>query len=329
VGFLAPSRLRPLRPGGTCRRMQPRRLATVLLVFGLLRGASAEVVNRIIATIDGDPVTQRDLDQFVKDRKAEGQDRQTVIQALITDKLLEREIKSAGIEVKGEEVDRAIAEIRMQNHMDDGEFQKAIQAQGFTLEGFRRKVKEEMERNELVNREVRSRVNVSPQEIERYYEAHKDDYAGGDAVTLSDIVIRPVKNEPEAVQQAGQMAAAVAAEARSGNFSELAQKYSQVPSAREGGLLGTFQKDELDPRLATAAFKMKVGEVSDPIPTPTGLHIIRVEKFSTASGKGGLRKLDDVKDDIREQLYKQMIGERFQEFLSTTLRDRHHVELLD
>jgi len=303
------------------------RLAIVALVLGAAAFAPAEVVNRIIATIDGDPITQHELDTFAKDRKAEGQDRDTVLQALITDKLLAKEVKKAGIDIKPEEVDRAVDDIRQQNHLDEAQFTKALHEQGFTPESFRRKVKDEMERNELVNREVRGRVNVSPQEIERYYEAHKADYAGGDKVTLSDIVLRPSKDDPGQMRQLAELSKQVVAEART-DFPAAARKYSSAPSARDGGLLGTFDKNELDPRLAAVAFKMRVGDVSDPIPTSTGIHIIRVEGFSGGNGKDG-RKLDDVKDEIREELYRQQIGTRFQEFLGTKLRERYHVEVLN
>ncbi len=291
--------------------------------------ARGEIVNRIIATIDGDPVTQHELDQFAKERKADGQDHDAVLQALITDLLMQKEIKKAGIEVKSDDVDRAVDDIRNQNRLDEAGFAKAIKDQGFTMEGFRRKVKDELERNELVNREVRGRVNVSPQEIERYYEAHKSDYSGGDKVTLSDIVLRPTKNDPEEMRRLATLAKQVAEQAKSGNFADVARHYSTAPSAQDGGLLGTFEKGELDARLAAVAFKMKVGEVSDPIPTNTGIHIIRVEQFSGGGSKDTTRKLDDVKDEIREELYKQQIGTRFQEFLSTKLRERHHVELLN
>lgn len=306
--------------------MLHRPMATVVLLLALAGAAPAETVNRIIATIDGEPLTQHELDDFIKERKAEQQARDQVVEALITDRLLQKEIKAAGIEAKKEDVDRALNEIKHQNRMSDEDFQKAIKDQGFTIEAFRKKLKDEIERNELVNREVRGRVSVSPQEIERYYEQHKDEYgSGGDKVTVSDILLRAEAPQPADIVKLSETANQIAQQARAGDFAELARKYSMGPGRDDGGLLGTFSRDELDPKLADVAFRMKQGEVSDPIPTGTGFHILRVEKFTGGKPRG----LDDVKDDIREELYKQQINTRFQDFLVKTIRERHHVEMFD
>lgn len=306
--------------------MLHRLLATVLVLFALSGAACAETVNRIIATIDGEPITEHELATFTQERKAEKQERPQIIEALVTDRLLQKEIKSAGIEAKKDEVDKAVADIRQSNKMNEEDFLKALKEQGMTMESFRAKIKEEIERNELVNREVRGRVNVSPQEIQRYYEQHKDEYgSGGDKVTVSDIMLRVDPKEPGDVVKLSETANQIAQQARTGDFAELARKYSMGPGRDDGGLLGTFSKDELDPKLGEAAFKMKQGEVSDPIPTSTGFHILRVEKFTGGKPRG----LDDVKDQIREELYKQQINTRFQDFLVKTIRERHHVEMFD
>ena len=295
-----------------------------LLIF--VASARAEIVNRIIATIDGEPVTEHELTAFARERKADGQERGKIIDGLITDRLLEKETKAANIEAKKEDIDRAVADLRQQNKMNDDEFAKALKDQGFTSDAFRKKLKEEIERNELMNREVRGRVNVSPQEIKRYYEEHKEEYgSGSDKVTVSDILLRAELKDPSDVVKLSEAARKIADEARAGDFAELAKKYSMGPGRDEGGMLGTFSKDELEPKLAAAAFKMKQGEVSDPIPTNTGFHIIRVDRFSGGKPRG----LDDVKDDIRETLYKQQINNRFQDFMVKTIRERHHIELLD
>jgi peptidyl-prolyl cis-trans isomerase SurA len=301
-------------------------LATAVAVLFMVATPRAEIVNRIIATIDGEPITEHELTEFAKERNAHGKERSTLIEGLITDRLLATEIKTANIEAKKEDIDRALADVQQQNKMGADDFAKALKEQGFTMDSFRKKLKEEIERNELLNREVRGRVNVSPQEIKRYYDEHKDEYgSGSDKVTVSDILLRGEVKDPGDVMKLSEAARRLAEEARTGDFAALARQYSMGPGREEGGLLGTFSKDELDPKLAAAAFKMKQGEVSDPIPTATGFHIIRVEKFSG----GKPRSLDDVKDDIRETLYKQQISTRFQDFLVKTIRERHSVVLLD
>src|SRR5205809_201156 len=153
------------------------RVAALVLPVLLAGAARAEITNRIVATIDGEPVTAHELRRYAKEHAAPGTPDAQVLEALITDKLLEKEIKAQGITAREDEIDRYIEEIRQRNGMDRERFQAALAAQGLSLETYRARVKSELEKAALVNREIRQHVNVSPEEIRRYYDAHLDDYA--------------------------------------------------------------------------------------------------------------------------------------------------------
>src|SRR5207247_10115705 len=101
-----------------------------------------------------------------------------------TAKLLEEEIKPQGITAGDDEIDGYIQEIQSRNGMDEARFTHALAEQGMTRESYRLKVKNEIEKAQLVNREIRQRVNVSPEEIRRYYDAHLDDYAIAERVRV-------------------------------------------------------------------------------------------------------------------------------------------------
>src|SRR5262249_30724790 len=145
-------------------------LATVVWVVV----ARAEVANRIVATIDGEPITAHELQQYAKDRDTGGAGSRQVLEALITEKLLEREIKALGIVARDDEIDRYIHEVQTRTGMDDARFHQAITQQGMTWEAYRAKVKGEIEKAQLVNREISQHVNISPEEIQRYYDQHLD-----------------------------------------------------------------------------------------------------------------------------------------------------------
>jgi len=95
--------------------------------------------------------------------------------------------------------------------------------------------------------------------------------------------------------------------------------------ALPGGELGTFKRGDMDRDLEAVAFKLEPKKVSEPILTGGGFHLLRVDERIAA----GRRPLDEVKDDIRESLYNDALEERFQNWLSRDLRERHHVEVLD
>jgi len=297
-------------------------LATVLWVVA----ARAEVANRIVATIDGEPITAHELRQYAKDRDTGGAGGRQVLEALITDKLLEREIKALGIVARDDEIDRYIREVQARTGMDDARFQQAIKSQGMTWEAYRAKVKGEIEKAQLVNREIRQHVNISPEEIRRYYDQHLDDYAIAERIRVRDIFISADSSEDDALEHARAKAEEVRKLALSGrDFATLARQYSEGPGADKGGELGTFSRGEMEGDLEEVLLRLKPGEISEPVRSGGGFHLLRVDE-RIASGH---KPLDEVKEDIREALYNEALETRFQQWLSRDLRERHHVEVLD
>ena len=211
--------------------------AALCLAVAFAAAARAEIANRIIATVDGDPITAYELQRYARDRNAEQQPERTVLQALITDKLLEKEIKANGIAARDEEIDRYIREIRERNNMDEAAFARALTAQGLTPEQYRARVKAEIERAQLVNREIRQRVNVTPEEIGRYYDAHRSDYTIAERVKVRDILfVVDAGATDEEVERVRAKATEVRDLARKGrDFSDLARQFSEGPGADKGG----------------------------------------------------------------------------------------------
>jgi peptidyl-prolyl cis-trans isomerase SurA len=310
--------------------MPPRSVSRVAVVLGLglsVLPARAEVVNRIVATIDGEPITAHELRRYSEERGPAGVPEAAVLQALITEKLLEKEIKVQGIAARDEEVTRYVEEIQARNGMDEERFAKALAAQGMTLEAYRAKVKSEIERVQLVNREIRQRVNVSPEEIQRYYDGHREKYAISERVRVRDILfaVDPGADD-ETVVRERQKALEVRQMALDGaDFGALARQFSEGPGAAKGGEIGVFSRGAMEGPLDEAAFALKTNEVSEPVRTGAGFHLLRVEERIDE----GHRPIDEVRDEIRESLYNEALEQRFQDWLSNELRERHHVEVLD
>jgi peptidyl-prolyl cis-trans isomerase SurA len=292
--------------------------------------ASAEVVNRIIATVDGEPVTQHQLDTFIR-TNARGVDPATVSEAdrsraldvLITDMLIQAESSAVGVKASSEDVDRYIAQIKQKNNLDDAKLEQALANQGLTLETYREQVRKEIEKSQLLSRQIRARVNITPEEIERYYKAHLDEYAAPETVGVRMIFL---KLSPDAGQEEVDSVMARAKEirgrlAKGEDFAKLAQQFSEGPGADKGGDVGTMGKGQMLPELEAAAFKLKEKQISDPIRTQAGVAILQVNKKESASHT----KLDDVKDDIKEKLYSEAIESRYQRWLEEDLRKAHAV----
>ena len=302
-------------------------LASVFLSAAV---SPAEVVDKILATVDGEPITLYQLKQFA-DRNIRGRqlstamDQGQMLDALITDTIVEKEVGEKGIVVRDEDIDHYVDGIKERNKIDDEQLKQALQAQGLSLEAYRAQIRQDIQRQQLVTREIRGKVSVTPEEVQRYYDAHLSEYSTPARLQVAHILFRL---DPDAPSDRVAALTAKAQEVhqrikKGADFAEMAKQYSEDPSGQNGGSLGWFKQGELLDTIEKAAGALKVGEVSEPVRTKVGLHIIKLEGREGESHQ----KLDDLADQIKQQLYSAALEERFQKWLSEDLRQRHHVEL--
>ncbi len=158
---------------------------------------------------------------------------------------------------------------------------------------------------EYLSKEVLPKVKpVSDKEVKTYYESHKKEFVNPKAIHARHILIPVSQNaSPEEVQAALKKAEMIRKKALKGeNFAKLAQKYSADPGTKDkGGDLGFFTKGQMIEDFEKAAFALKPGQISKPIRTAFGFHIIKVEEVRPATQKS----FAEVKDQIREQLQQQ------------------------
>jgi peptidyl-prolyl cis-trans isomerase SurA len=306
-----------------------RPAAIFVLALLVAAPATAEMVNRIVATVDGDPITAHEVRRYGEARKARDVPHEALLEAVITERILTKEIAARKITARKEDVDRYVEETIARNKLTPEQFEKALKEQGMTLEQYRVRVKSEMERTQLLGQELRSEPpEVGDDEVRRYYDDNKDDFAQRSHVTVRDIffAFRPEMTQKD-VMAVIERAKNVKRMLDSGqSFDGLARKYTEGPGADRGGLLGSFGRGEMEPQLEHVAFALPVGQVSPPVVSPQGVHLLKLE---AAQNAGAAVPFDDVKDDIRQALVNQKLDERFREWVATNLRTRHHVEVLN
>ena len=291
------------------------------------------VVNRILALVDGDPITLYEIKDFaagdprMKDSLPTHQ--ADVLDLLITKHLIEKEVEKQGIKVQDADIDRYIANIKERNKINDEQLDAALAQQGLTRERYRAQVREELQRAQLINREIRGKVSVSPEDIERYQKEHPSESAdsGQAEVSISQIFLKlPADAMPEQVETVQAHADKIYDALKGGaDFAALAASESEDGTGKSGGKLGTFKQSELRDDLAEAISGLKVGEISKPVRSSSGIHIVRVdERF----GPGANKSVADGKtDEIKEQLYAKALEDRYNRWLKEDLRQRHHVEI--
>jgi len=293
--------------------------------------ASATTLNKILATVDGEPITMYQLKQY-GERNIRGRqsgaapDTSQLLDALITDKLIEKEVSDKGIVVRDEDIDHYIEGIKQRNKLDDQALKDALAAQGLTPETYRTQIREEIQKAQLMNREIRGKVNVTPEEVQRYYEKHLSEYSTPERMHVAHIVFRlaPDASSDQVVAVTAKAQEVYQRIKKGADFAEMAKQYTEDSSGPNGGDLGWFKVGEMLDDLEKVAVQLKAGEVSEPVRTKFGLHIIKLEGREGASHQ----KLDELADQIKEQLYNAALEDRFQKWLTDDLRKRHNVEML-
>ena len=156
---------------------------------------------------------------------------------------------------------------------------------------------------------MRPETTVSREELQAYYDQHRDDYRVPEQVSVSHILIKtPLpgpdgKVDPKGVEEARKKAEDVLKQVKAGgNFAELAKKYSEDPgSGKNGGSLGFIGRGRTVPEFEKAAFSLAKGATSDLVQSSYGFHIIRVDDKQAAH----VKTLDEVKDQIEESIKQQ------------------------
>ncbi|BCO10066.1 peptidylprolyl isomerase [Desulfolithobacter dissulfuricans] len=320
-------------------------LTACILLFTCIHPIyAADIVDRVVAVVNDDVITLSEVNQEGKalfkriaeqvppDRLEEAlqQARQNVIEELIDKKILQQEARKYDLKVTDEEVDRALQRILERNNTTMEQFRSELAAVGMDEQQYRENLRSQILSSKLVNMEVRSKVIIPEEKIIDYYDTHYMERMGDGGYYLLQIGINVDPNDPDperARAEARKKAEQIREQALAGeDFKELARKYSDLPSAADGGDIGVFKADEMAPAMREAVISLKPGEISELVETSSGFQI-----FKLLSSKQGqiVAKVpyDEVKEEIRNILYQQETKELFDNWLKK-MRENAYIKIL-
>lgn len=312
--------------------------ATAAILFFPVVLFGDTVVEEIVARVNNSIITRTQYQresQLLKD-DCERQDNprpdqdcsqgtKDVLRGLIDRQLLLEKGKELGITAETEVVKR-LDDIRKQmklSSMDD--LEKAAAAQGMSYEDFKQNLKTDIITQQVIQREVAPHINVSNEEVRRFYERHKSELSHPEQVRLSEILISTDDAGNDDTKLAADKAKAddILKQIRAGaSFEDLAKKESQDPSGAQGGNLGEFPRGKLAKQLEDTTFAMKVGDVSDVIRTRQGFVILKV----TAHSQAGTPAFKEVEDRVRDAVYMQKMQPAMRDYLKK-LREQAYIDI--
>jgi len=294
---------------------------------------AARVVERIVARVNNEIITEKQFDrekQKLRTQLAEqysGADLEQAYQEqsknllrdLIDQDLMVQKAKDLDIKVESDVVNRE-DEIRKEGHFNTlQDLQSEVEKQGLIWEDFEDNIRRQLLMQNVIGREVGSRVVVTREDCRKYYEAHKKDMVFPEGVHLTQILISTENRKPEEAQQRGKEALA---ELKSGaKWADVVTKYSDQRTA-EGGDIGFVKTDSMTPDLAATLAKLDEGQNTDLIETKYGYVILKVLERH----KAGQATFEESEQRISNMLYDQQMQPALREYLRT-LRTESYIYL--
>ncbi|HKT72478.1 MAG TPA: peptidylprolyl isomerase [Steroidobacteraceae bacterium] len=249
--------------------------------------------------------------------------RQQVLERLVLQELQSQRAARAGLKVPDEALNSALQEVAQRNNIALAQLPEALASQGIDYALYREEIRKELTLGLLRQRDVLQRITVTPREIDQFIEKQAKAPSEHNEFNVSHILIAvPQAATPEQVEEAGKKAADVAKRAKAGeDFAKLAVAYSNSQTALDGGALGWRKGSELPTFLTDVVVSLKPGQVSDPLRTPTGFHIIKVNEVRGADARAIidqvhvrhiLMKTTELADDATVRQKLEAIRERIQ-----------------
>lgn len=315
-------------------------LATLTLATVCLAADNPPVVvDQIVAKVNGDIVSQDELQRSVREAtqelKAQGasnsqieseieKHRKDNLRDRIDELLLTQRGKELNINIDSD-VSKYLANLRRQSKITDTEkFHEYIRQQsGMSYEDFLSETKNQFLTREVVGQEVGRHINISDKDIADYYNAHKQDFVREEKVYLSEILISTEGKDDAGVAAAEKKAKQMAEDASKGQrFTDLARENSDASTAKEGGTLGGYKKGDLNKPIEDAIWNLSKGAVTQPIKLPTGFEVFKIDDHT----KAGLESIADAKPEIENILYGPKMQPKMREYL-TQLRKQAFLQI--
>jgi peptidyl-prolyl cis-trans isomerase SurA len=210
--------------------------------------------------------------------------------------------------------------------MSDQDLRRALELDGISYDDYRKQIKDRMLRTRLVNREVKSKIVITDEDVKAYYDAHQSEYGGHTKLELSHILIRvPSEAGPTEKERALNQINDIYKQLQNGEaFDKLASQYSEAPSAQRNGYLGVFDINQLSDKIQQAVQKLGPQQFSKIVETDQGYQIF----YITSLTQSGAKPLEEVRGEIQEKIYTESVDQKFNAWIKE-LRQRSHVQILE
>lgn len=265
-------------------------LVVVLLVaigVGILT-----IQSGVVAKVNGDSITEKELYNYLVEHAG-----QQALDSLINEKIVEKEAEKQNIKVTDDEVNTLVQETQSSFGSEE-EFLQVLEMNALTLDSFKRSLVLDLKVKALLEAES----PITDEQIAQYFEENKETFATQEKVRASHILVETEEQAKEVKEKL----------THGEDFASLATQYSTDEGSKtQGGDLGFFARGEMVKEFEETAFSLEIGQVSDPVKTEFGYHIIKVVEKQEAKEA----TLDANKDAIKNLLLEEKMTTEYEPWL--------------
>lgn len=272
-------------------------IAGLILAIGVFL-SFALPKDKAVAKVDGEAISKDELyDVMVEQYGA------ATVEQLIADKIVDSEAKKEKVTITDEELNEEVDKLK-ESYGGEDVFNQMLESNNTTLDV----LKEDLKNYLTIRKLLEPQIEITDEELQTYFEENKDSLGEGEQVKASHILVADEATANEIKQKLADGA----------DFAELAKEYSTDEGTKEnGGELGFFAKGTMVTEFDDVAFTLPVNEISDPVKTEYGYHIITVEEKKEAKEAN----FDDSKTEIKETLIEQKLETEYSTWLENKKQD--------
>ncbi len=309
-------------------------IALSIQMLDLQDVSSAVLLDRVVATVNDEVITWSELMNVIafegkeylnKGNEKERQEKikeleRPFLNSLIDMKLQIQEARKLGLDVEDSEVEGAINDIKKKFNLTDEAFINSLQSERLALGDYRKKLSNQILLQKVVNFAVKGNIVISEKDIEEYYETNKEKYGEKEKLKIRQIFFAAPEDDSQKTAIEAKAQDMIQRIQRGEDFAKLASEFSEDASGQFGGDLGYITRGSALREIEEAAFALKIGEVSRPFWSPTGLHIIKLEDKIEGGG------IERIRDRIKEALFQKAFELKYHEW-KAGLREKAYVEI--
>jgi peptidyl-prolyl cis-trans isomerase SurA len=310
-------------------------LTTIALLTLAQSSARAEVVDRVVAVVNEEPITLYEVDKLMASnldeiKKAEGPGmkqekfgayRTQALEKLIADRLLDQQMKEMKLQVTDEDVQKALNNIMQRNSMTKEQLVQQLNQKGMTFDQYMVDMRVQLKKVKFMGAVIAPRVKVTDADLDEFFADNSEKFANFQSVQMAQVIVAVAPSADGAELSAAQAKAQeVYKKAKGGsNFEDLGKKYSVNAQTAVPAI---YQVNQLAPQIAEVLSNLKVGDVSEPVRSELGLHVVKLIERKTLAGE----EYQAVREQIREKVFEQKIQEELEKYVGE-LKSKNFIQI--